>query len=146
MNDQLAVSTPTFPSGLFDALPEAIRVYIRYLKAIIRQQQAYAQQTQEQIQKLPTRVHALEAHLSKNSSNSSKFPNSGGLNRTRKDLRTKSRRNPWGQQGQTGAGAAPISNPAVHVSQNGTFGTGFDTDAIGNKPSDVDTRSTGYHP
>lgn len=115
MKDQSAVSIPTLSSGLFGALPKAVRVYTRYLEEIIRHQQAYIQQRQDLIQKVPNRFHALESRLSKNSSNSSKFPSSGGLKRPPHSLRTKSRKNPGDQQDQTGEELAQISNPALIV-------------------------------
>ena len=69
MNLDKAVSVPTIPSEAFDALPESIRSYIRFLEATTQKQQA-------QIEKLQVQVHDLEVRLSKNSSNSSKPPSS----------------------------------------------------------------------
>jgi transposase len=63
---------PTLPGEIFEALPESIRMYIRYLES--------------RIQQLETRVHELEARLSKDSSNSSKPPSSDGLKRKPKSF------------------------------------------------------------
>lgn len=65
--DSKVISIPVLSGEIFDALPESIRTYIRYLEARIVQ--------------LETRVHELEDRLVKDSSNSSKPPSSDGLKR-----------------------------------------------------------------
>jgi len=90
-------SFPTLSGEAFDALPESIRSYIRYLEMTIQQ--------------LQTRVHDLEARLAKNSSNSSKPPGSDGLKKKPKSLRNKSGKKPGAQQGHAGKGLAQVKNP-----------------------------------
>lgn len=77
MNSDTTPSTPTLSGPVFDALPESIRSYIRFLEATVHQQQI-------RIQQLEARVHDLETRLSKNSSNSSKPPSTDGLKRNQK--------------------------------------------------------------
>ncbi len=72
MNSDTTLSSPTISGPVFDALPESIRSYIRFLEATIQQQQV-------RIQQLEARIFELETRLSKNSSNSSKPPSSDGL-------------------------------------------------------------------
>jgi BMFP domain-containing protein YqiC len=67
MNSNTIVSISVLSGEVFEALPEAIRVYIRYLES--------------RIQQLETRIHELEARLSKDSSNGGKPPSSDGLTR-----------------------------------------------------------------
>jgi transposase len=67
MNSHTVVSIPVLSGEIFEALPESIRIYIRYLES--------------RVQQLETRVHELEARISKDSSNSSKPPSSDGLKR-----------------------------------------------------------------
>ena len=122
MTSEATFSVPTLSGEVFDSLPESVRVYIRYLEAIIQSQhtQIQTQQTQIQtqqirIQQLETRVHDLEARLSKDSSNSSKPPSSDGLKRKPKSQRGKSEKKPGGQQGHVGKGLAQIQNPHAIV-------------------------------
>jgi transposase len=108
------ISIPTLSGEAFDALPESIRFYIRYLES--------------RVQQLEARVHELEDRLSKDSSNSSKPPSSDGLKRKPKSLRKQSGKKPGGQQGRTGKGLAQVNNPDVivtHTPSNCT-GCGFD--------------------
>jgi transposase len=71
--DSKIISIPVLSGEAFDALPESIRLYIRYLESTIQQ--------------LHARVHELEDRLSKNSSTSSKPPSTDGLKRKPKSLR-----------------------------------------------------------
>jgi transposase len=124
-------STPS--SELFDALPESIRAYIRYLEVTIQQQQVNIQQQQARIQHLEARVHELEARLSKNSSNSSKPPGSDGLKKKPKSLRGKSDKKPGAQQGHTGKGLAQAASPDLIVTYAPTncHGCGLNLDQVG---------------
>ncbi|MGA8163833.1 MAG: IS66 family transposase [Waddliaceae bacterium] len=99
--DSKIISIPVLSGELFDALPEPIRVYIRYLEG--------------RIQQLEAEVHELKDRLSKDSSNSSKPPSSDGLKRKPKSLRKQSGKKRGGQQGHTGKGLAQVSNPDVIV-------------------------------
>ena len=99
---------PVLSGEVFDALPESVRSYIRFLEAIIQKQQA-------RIQQLETRVHDLEARLSKNSSNSSKPPGSDGLGKKTKSQREKSGKKPGGQQGHMGKGLTQVKDPNVII-------------------------------
>src|SRR3990167_6531824 len=103
MNSDTTFSAPTLSGPIFDALPESIRSYIRFLEATIQKQQV-------RIQQLETRVHELEIRLSKNSSNSSKPPSSDGLKKKPKSQREKSGKKPGGQQGHVGKNLTPIEN------------------------------------
>ena len=114
MNSHTIVSIPVLSGEVFDALPESIRSYIRYLEA--------------RIQQLEARVHELEARLSKDSSNSSKPPSSDGLKRKPKSLRGSSDKKPGGQQGRIGKGLAQVSNPDVVVTHTPTSCTGCGLD------------------
>lgn len=103
------ISLPVLSGEVFEALPESIRTYIRYLEA--------------RIQQLETEVHDLKARLSKDSSNSSKPPSSDGLKRKPKSSRQRSGKKPGGQKGRAGKGLAQVSNPDVivtHTSSNCT--------------------------
>jgi transposase len=95
------ISIPVLSGEAFEALPESIRFYIRYLEG--------------RIQHLETEVHELRARLSKDSSNSSKPPSSDGLKRKPKSLRKKSDKKAGGQQGRIGKGLAQVNNPDVIV-------------------------------
>ncbi len=117
MNLHTTVSMPTLSGEVFEALPESIRSYIRYLENVIQQQQV-------QIQQLETRVHELETRLSKDSSNSSKPPSSDGLKRKPKSLREQSGKKPGGQHGHVGKGLAQVSNPDVVLTHTPTNCTG----------------------
>lgn len=99
MSSEPIPSKPTISGDVFDALPESIRAYIRYLEA---------------------RIHELEIRLSKNSSNSSKPPSSDGLKRKPKSQRGKSGKKPGGQQGRVGKGLAQVQNPDVVVTHTPT--------------------------
>jgi transposase len=116
MNIDPTPSLPTLSGEAFDSLPESIRSYIRYLEAIIQQQQVWIHQQDIRIQKLEAKVHDLEGRLSKNSSNSSKPPGSDGLKKPPpKSLRDKSGKKPGAQQGHIGKGLAQIKNPDLIV-------------------------------
>src|SRR5665647_823000 len=97
MNLPTPISIPSLSGEVFDALPQSIRAYIRYLETIIQQQQV-------QILQLQSRVSDLEARLAKDSSNSGKPPSSDGLNRKPKSQRGISDKKPGGQQGHVGKG------------------------------------------
>lgn len=87
MNLDTTLSIPSLSGPVFDALPESIRSYIRFLEATIQKEQGQIHQQQIRIQQLEARVHELEARLSKNSSNSSKPPGSDGLKKKPKSQR-----------------------------------------------------------
>jgi transposase len=125
MNSDTTFSAPTLSGEVFDALPESIRSYIRYLEATIQKQQI-------RIQQLETRVHELEARLSKNSSNSSKPPGSDGLKKKPKSQREQSGKKPGGQQGHVGKGLAQVAAPDVVVTHSPTscHGCGSGLDAV----------------
>lgn len=108
------ISIPVLSGEEFEALPESIRNYIRYLESTIQQLQA--------------RVHELEGRLSKNSSNSSKPPGSDGLKRKPRSLRKPSGKKPGGQQGHAGKGLAQVSNPDVIVTHTPSICTGCGSD------------------
>jgi transposase len=108
------VSIPILSGEAFDALPESIRSYIRYLEGTIQQLQA--------------RVHELEDRLSKDSSNSSRPPSSDGLKRKPKSLRKQSGKKPGGQQGHAGKGLAQVNNPDVIVIHTPSSCTGCGSD------------------
>lgn len=112
--DSKVISIPALSGEAFDALPESIRLYIRYLEARIVQ--------------LETRVHELEDRLAKDSSNSGKPPSSDGLKRKPKSLRKKSDKKPGGQQGHVGKGLAQVPNPDVIVTHtpSSCIGCGLD--------------------
>lgn len=114
MNSHTTVSIPTLSGEAFDALPESIRFYIRYLE--------------NRVQQLEARVHELEARLSKDSSNSGKPPSSDGLKRKPKSLRKPSGRKPGGQQGHAGKGLTQVSNPNVVVTHTPANCTGCGSD------------------
>ncbi len=96
-----ANSIPTFPNELFDTLPEAVRLYIRFLEATVERQQIQIQQQQVHIQQLKIKVHDLELRLAKDSSNSGKPPTSDGLKKPKKtkSQRGQSGKKPGGQKG-----------------------------------------------
>ena len=110
MNSHTIVSIPVLSGEIFEALPESIRIYIRYLES--------------RVQQLETRVHELEARLSKDSSNSSKPPSSDGLKRKPKSLRGKSSKKPGGQQGHIGKGLARVNNPDIVITHTPVSCTG----------------------
>lgn len=114
MNSNTIVSIPVLSGETFEALPESIRSYIRYLENTIQQ--------------LQVRVHELEARLSKDSSNSSKPPSSDGLKRKPKSLRKPSSKKPGGQQGRAGKWLAQISNPDVIVTHTPSSCAGCGSD------------------
>lgn len=101
MDSNKTISIPALSGELFDALPEPVRTYIRYLES--------------RLQQLEAEVHELKARLSKDSSNSSKPPSSDGLNRKTKSQRTKSGKKPGGQQGHVGKGLSQVNNPDTVV-------------------------------
>ncbi|BBI17475.1 IS66 family transposase [Neochlamydia sp. S13] len=109
---------PSISGKDFDALPAAIRTYIRYLEKIIEQQQSQIQQQQAQIQQLQAhiqqqqdRISSLEDQLTKNSSNSSKPPSSDGLKRKPKSQRRPSGKKPGAQQGHVGKDLLQVEKP-----------------------------------
>lgn len=102
------LSAPALSGPVFDALPESIRSYIRFLEATI-------QQLQVRVHDLQVRIHDLETRLSKNSSNSSKPPSSDGLKRKPKSLRGRTGKKPGGQEGHVGKGLTQVQNPDVIV-------------------------------
>jgi transposase len=113
------ISIPVLSGEAFDALPESIRSYVRYLESTIQQ--------------LQIRVHELEDRLSKNSSNSSKPPSSDGLKKKPKSLRKPSGKKPGGQQGHIGKGLVQVSHPdliVTHMPSNCT-GCGSDLSSVG---------------
>ena len=79
---------PTLSDEVFNALPESMRHYIRFLEATVQTQQSRIEQLE---------VKELEARLSKNSSNSSKPPSSDGLKKPSKSLRGRSSKKLGGQ-------------------------------------------------
>ncbi len=97
MNQNTQSPPPGLPDDIFNALPESVRCYIRYLETHI-------QLLERRIQEQESRIHDLEARLSKNSSNSSKPPGSDGLKKPPKTVsqRDKSGRKPGGQNGRVG--------------------------------------------
>lgn len=99
--DSKIISIPVLSGEAFEALPESIRTYIRYLESMIQQ--------------LHARVHELEDRLSKNSSNSGKPPSSDGLKKKSKSLRKPSDKKQGGQRGHIGKGLSQVSNPDVIV-------------------------------
>lgn len=125
MNSDETISLPTIPSKVFDALPESVHSYIRFLEATIQKQQA-------QIENLQVQVHDLKVRLSKNSSNSSKPPSSDGLKKKPKSQRGKSGKKPGAQQGRIGKGLAKVENPDVIVAHAPT-----DCHGCGSKLNDV---------
>lgn len=117
MDSHKIISIPVLSEEVFEALPESIRSYIRYLESTIQQ--------------LQTRVHELEARLSKDSSNSSKPPSSDGLKRKPKSLRKQSGKKPGGQQGHVGKGLAQVNNPDIIVTHSPANCTGCGLDLSG---------------
>lgn len=115
MNLDTTASFPTLSGAVFDALPESIRSYIRFLEATVQKQQVQIHQQQIRIQQLEARVHDLETRLSKNSSNSSKPPSSDGMKKPPKSQREKSDKKPGGQHGHIGKGLTQIEKPDVIV-------------------------------
>lgn len=101
MNSHTIISIPTLSGEAFEALPESIRFYIRYLE--------------NRVHLLETRVHELEARLAKDSSNSGKPPSSDGLKKKPKSMRQQSDKRPGGQQGHLGKGLTQVNNPDVVV-------------------------------
>lgn len=124
MNSYTTVATPALSGELFEALPESIRSYIRYLENVIQQQQIQIQEQQVKIQLLQVRVHELEVRLFKDSSNSSKPPSSDGLKRKPKSLRGRSGKKPGGQQGHVGKGLVQVNDPDVIVTHTPASCTG----------------------
>lgn len=115
MNSDTTLFIPALSGSVFDALPESIRSYIRFLEATIQKQQVQIHQQQIRIQQLEARVHDLETRLSKNSSNSSKPPSSDGLKKKPKSQREKSGKKPGGQRGHAGKSLIPTKNPDIIV-------------------------------
>jgi transposase len=99
--DSKIISIPVLSGEIFDALPEPIHIYIRYLE--------------NRIQQLETEVYELKSRLSKDSSNSSKPPSSDGLKRKPKSSRKPSGKKPGGQQGRVGKSLAQVNNPDIIV-------------------------------
>jgi transposase len=112
--DSKIISIPILSGEAFEALPESIRSYIRYLESSVQQ--------------LHVRIQELEDRLSKNSSNSSKPPSSDGLKRKTKSLRKPSDKKPGGQQGRVGKGLAQVSHPDFIVTHMPSNCTGCGSD------------------
>jgi transposase len=112
--DSKVVSIPVLAGEIFDALPDSVRVYIRYLEG--------------RIQQLEAKGNELEARISKNSSNSSKPPSSDGLKRKPKSQRKPSDKRPGGQQGHLGKGLEQVRNPNVVVTHTPSSCTGCGSD------------------
>ena len=104
-------SRPILSGQIFDTLANRVQSYIRYLEAILDQQQIQIDQQQVQIEQMQSQISELTGQLSKNSSNSSKPPSSDGLKRKPKSLREKSSKKPGGQQGRDGKGLSQVSTP-----------------------------------
>lgn len=120
---------PPFISGSeFDALPESIRVYIRYLEDVIRDQQVVIEKQQARIQKLEERVHELEVRLAKDSSNSSKPPSSDGMKKQPKSLRESFGKKVGDQPGHVGRGLPQIDNPNSVINHTPTACSGCGSD------------------
>lgn len=111
MNHNSTPSQPTISGPAFDALPSAIRSYIRYLEEIAHQLILQTNEQKFRIHQLEAKVQELEVRLSKNSSNSSKPPSSDGLKRKPRSLRNKSGKRPGGQPGHAGKGILQVPNP-----------------------------------
>lgn len=126
MDSHKIISIPTLSGEVFEALPESIRSYIRYLEGAIQQ--------------LQVRVHELEAQLSKDSSNSGKPPSSDGLKRKPKSLRKQSGKKPGGQQGRVGKGLAQVNNPDIVVTHVPVSCTGCGLDLIDVSGATVEQR------
>ena len=104
MSTQHKVPTPILPPEIFDSLPEVVRHYILFLEGKV-------QQLESRVQQLEQQVHSLQAQISKNSSNSSKPPSSGGLKRPPKSQRVSSGKKSGGQGGHVGKNLAQVENP-----------------------------------
>lgn len=120
MNDSTAFNRPALSGPIFDGLPSSVQSYIRYLKAVLEQQQT-------QIEQLKEKVHELETRLAKNSSNSSKPPSSDGMKRKTKSQRGKSGKSPGAQNGHAGKGLAQVNHPdsvVIHTPES-CHGCGF---------------------
>lgn len=76
---------------------------------------SYVRYLEDTIQQLQARVIELKDRLSKNSSNSSKPPNSDELKRKPKSLRKPSGKKPGSQRERTGKGLAQVYGPNVIV-------------------------------
>lgn len=106
MNQNDEAFFPRMPEFVLDSLPESVRYYIRFLEATVSRLE---QQVQEQAQK----IHELEAHIAKNSSNSSKPPGSDGFKKPLKTIsqRGKSGKKPGGQNGRIGKTLDQVETP-----------------------------------
>jgi len=140
MNSVTPSSIPSLSGEVFDALPQSVRAYIRYLETIIQQQQTHIQQQQIQILQLQSRVSDLEARLAKDSSNSGKPPSSDGLKRKPKSQRDKSDKKPGGQQGRVGKGLSRVGNPDLIVTHAPTSCQGCGSNLNGIAGSCVESR------
>ena len=123
MNSVATEASSVISGAAFDALPESIRSYIRYLENVVQEQRV-------QIQGLQERVHELETRLAKDSSNSSKPPSSDGLKRKPKSLRRKSGKKGGGQLGHIGKGLTQVNNPDLVVTHTPANCNGCGSDLI----------------
>ena len=82
-----------------------IEIYNKGISEVIDVIKTLSNQIKEQnaqIESLTSRVKSLESQVNKNSNNSSKPPSSDGFKKKTKSLRTKSGKNPGGQEGHEG--------------------------------------------
>jgi len=75
---------------------------IQKLTLEIKTQKAEIETLSKENKLLIKRVNSLESQVNKNSNNSSKPPSSDGFKKKTKGLRTKSGKNPGGQEGHEG--------------------------------------------
>lgn len=84
---------------------------IQKLTAEIRTQKAEIEALSKENKLLNKRVKSLESQVNKNSNNSSKPPSTDGFKKKTKSLRTKSGKNPGGQEGHEGTTLELNDNP-----------------------------------
>ena len=84
---------------------------IQKLTVEIRTQKAEIETLSKENKLLTKRVKSLESQVNKNSNNSSKPPSSDGFKKKTKTLRTKSGKNPGGQEGHEGNTLELSDNP-----------------------------------
>ena len=91
-----------------------IELYNKCLSEVIDVIKTLSNQLEEQnahIESLTSRVKSLENQINKNSNNSSKPPSTDGFKKKTKTLRTKSGKNPGGQEGHDGKTLELTENP-----------------------------------